>query len=293
METIEVYNFLNGKNLCNIFASLIVNKINDKSPNANTEVSVINVGGFFVVKGQTSSDEVITVATIFTDFLKDYDEELSKKIRVIDIIKYSSDFKSSNIKITHNYNKITDGKVSKIKNLLDYNAKNKLYFNLKLIGDYVYYSCLELDQPLVLEILNDNFNGCNLVKIDMSNETYVSDRYYGLSNNNEKLYHLLLKNIANNVFYLGISKELNMSFYTGYDTKDISNLNSVFTINNNNHIVKTSWLESLILDVFPFNYDEIVTYFNLEGYDSSCEILNNVDSFPWEKLDRIGEMVLI
>jgi ABC-type phosphate transport system ATPase subunit len=33
---------------------------------ANTEVSVINVGGFFVVKGQTSSDEVITVSTILS-----------------------------------------------------------------------------------------------------------------------------------------------------------------------------------------------------------------------------------
>ena len=47
---VEVYNFLDGKHLCNIFASLIVNKINESFPEANTKISVINVRNLFGVK---------------------------------------------------------------------------------------------------------------------------------------------------------------------------------------------------------------------------------------------------
>ena len=51
MNVTKYYNFLDGENLCNIFASLIVNKINESFPNANTEISVINVRNFFIIKG--------------------------------------------------------------------------------------------------------------------------------------------------------------------------------------------------------------------------------------------------
>ena len=55
---IEVSSFLSGKNLCNIFADLIVKKINEEFPDAKTQISVINVRNFFIVKGVTTSDIV-------------------------------------------------------------------------------------------------------------------------------------------------------------------------------------------------------------------------------------------
>ena len=80
MVTSEVYNFLDGKNLCNIFASIVVNKINETFPNAKTEITVINVRNFFTIKGRTNSDQVLIISDFFQDFMNKYDEELSNSI---------------------------------------------------------------------------------------------------------------------------------------------------------------------------------------------------------------------
>ena len=91
MNYIEFYNFLDGKNLCNIFANLIVKEINNKLPDAKTDISVINVRNFFIVKGTTTYNEVINLAELFQNYLKKYDTELSNKVRVIDSILYNKD----------------------------------------------------------------------------------------------------------------------------------------------------------------------------------------------------------
>ena len=52
MNTLDVYNLLDGKSLCNIFASVIVNKINDSCVDAITEITVVNVRSFFIIKGK-------------------------------------------------------------------------------------------------------------------------------------------------------------------------------------------------------------------------------------------------
>ena len=72
---IEVSSFLSGKNLCNIFADLIVKKINEEFPDAKTQISVINVRNFFIVKGTTTYNEVINLAELFQNYLKKYDKE--------------------------------------------------------------------------------------------------------------------------------------------------------------------------------------------------------------------------
>ena len=89
MNYIEFYNFLDGKNLCNIFANLIVKEINNKLPDAKTDILVINVRNFFIVKGTTTYNEVINLAELFQNYLKKYDTELSNKVRVIDSILYN------------------------------------------------------------------------------------------------------------------------------------------------------------------------------------------------------------
>ena len=61
---IEVSSFLSGKNLCNIFADLVVKKINEVTPDAKTQITVINVRNFFIVKGVTTSDSVINLSDI-------------------------------------------------------------------------------------------------------------------------------------------------------------------------------------------------------------------------------------
>ena len=58
MSYYEIYNYLDGKSICNIFANLIVNKIHIEVPDAKTEITVNNVRNFFIVKGSTSHNEI-------------------------------------------------------------------------------------------------------------------------------------------------------------------------------------------------------------------------------------------
>ena len=49
----------------------------------------------------------------------------------------------------------------------------------------------------------------------------------------------------------------------------MNNLTVNFVLHNDNHIVKTEWLESLVLDVFPFELNELNTvYGNLVDLES-------------------------
>ena len=79
MSEIIIYNFLDGKNICNIFAKLIVNEINNITPESKVNIQVVNVRTFFVVRGVSSSGTVLNLSEIFQKFLKKYDEDLSKK----------------------------------------------------------------------------------------------------------------------------------------------------------------------------------------------------------------------
>ena len=295
MVTSEVYNFLDGKNLCNIFASIVVNKINETFPNAKTEIAVINVRNFFTIKGRTNSDQVLIISDLFQEFMNKYDEELSNSIRVIDTILYNFDFTSSPINISYDSNK----KISKEKllnqNFVNSHIKDKLYFNLKLEGlkNLLYFDCSTENSNKIFSILKSEYPDHQLVKGDFSQEIYVSDRYYGLSNNGEKLYHMLLRYISYHFLTLGISKELNIKLMSSVNIEDMDNNNTELIITNDNHIVKTKWLESLILDIFPFTQKELKGSFDLTSYNSIDEIILSENSLPWEKLDRVKDIVLI
>ena len=54
----------------------IVKEINKVSPDAITEIKVINVRSFFIVKGFTTSKNVINVSDILTELYQQYDENL-------------------------------------------------------------------------------------------------------------------------------------------------------------------------------------------------------------------------
>jgi hypothetical protein len=295
MGTIEVYNFLDGKNLCNIFASLIVNEINKTFPNANTEITVVNIRNFFIVRGRTTSDVVLNLSDILINFLKSYDDTLINVIKVIDVINYNVEFDNRNMDIGYHSDKLYEKEKIDLQVFVNSHAKNKLYFNVKLekSNNYLYFDCLFPNMDEVKQVLSDKFPNHQIIKTDLSQEVYVSDRYYGLSNDNEKMYHILLRYISYNVFSLGISKELDMKLYSKYRPFEIDNLNSEFEILNDNHTVRTTWLRSLILDVFPFTYKNLVDSFDMSNYDSINEIISPNDKLLWEKLDMVSEMVLL
>ena len=293
MNYIEFYNFLDGKNLCNIFANLIVKEINTIIPDSKTDISVINVRNFFIVKGTTTFNEVINLAELFQNFLKEYDTELSNKVRVIDSILYNKEVEQEPLNLKEVFIKSQEKKYQSLQEKLNSYTKEKIYFNFKLQErtNHVYYDCSSEQLSTVINILEEQFPGYVLVKSDFSQEIYVSDKIYGLSNNN-RLYHFLLWSIKNHIFNLSISKKLDVSLYSDVSVEEMDNLTVNFVLHNDGHIVKTDWLESLVLDVFPFDVESLKSKFgkidDLEGH-----IMGTNKEYPFNELSFVKDFILI
>ena len=293
MNYIEFYNFLDGKNLCNIFANLIVKEINNKLPDAKTDISVINVRNFFIVKGTTTYNEVINLAELFQNYLKKYDTELSNKVRVIDSILYNKVVDQEPLNLKEVFIKSQEKKYQSLQQKLNRYTKEKVYFNFKLQErtNHVYYDCSSEQLSTVITILEEQFPEYVLVKSDFSQEIYISDKVYGLSNNN-RLYYFLLWSIKNHIFELGISKKLDVSLYSDVNINEMDNLTVNFVLHNDNHIVKTEWLESLVLDVFPFDVESLNTKFgNVEDLE---ELIMGTDKvYPFKQLSYLNDFILL
>ena len=293
MNYIEFYNFLDGKNLCNIFANLIVKEINNKLPDAKTDISVINVRNFFIVKGTTTYNEVINLAELFQNYLKKYDTELSNKVRVIDSILYNKVVDQEPLNLKEVFIKSQEKKYQHLQQKLNRYTKKKVYFNFKLQErtNHVYYDCSSEQLSIVITILEEQFPEYVLVKSDFSQEIYISDKVYGLSNNN-RLYHFLLWSIKNHIFEHGISKKLDVSLYSDVNINEMDNLTVNFVLHNDNHIVKTEWLESLVLDVFPFDVESLNTKFgNVEDLEEL--IMGTDEVYPFKQLSYSKDFILL
>jgi hypothetical protein len=293
MNYIEFYNFLDGKNLCNIFANLIVKEINNKLPDAKTDISVINVRNFFIVKGTTTYNEVINLAELFQNYLKKYDTELSNKVRVIDSILYNKVVDQEPLNLKEVFIKSQEKKYQSLQQKLNRYTKEKVYFNFKLQErtNHVYYDCSSEQLSTVITILEEQFPEYVLVKSDFSQEIYISDKVYGLSNNN-RLYHFLLWSIKNHIFELGISKKLDVSLYSDANINEMDNLTVNFVLHNDNHIVKTEWLESLVLDVFPFDVESLNTKFG-DIEDLEELIMGTDEVYPFKQLSYSKDFILL
>ena len=293
MNYIEFYNFLDGKNLCNIFANLIVKEINNKLPDAKTDISVINVRNFFIVKGTTTYNEVINLAELFQNYLKKYDTELSNKVRVIDSILYNKVVDQEPLNLKEVFIKSQEKKYQSLQQKLNRYTKEKVYFNFKLQErtNHVYYDCSSEQLSTVITILEEQFPEYVLVKSDFSQEIYISDKVYGLSNNN-RLYHFLLWSIKNHIFELGISKKLDVSLYSDVNINEMDNLTVNFVLHNDNHIVKTEWLESLVLDVFPFDVESLKTKFG-NVVDLEELIMGTDEVCPFKQLSYLNDFILL
>lgn len=293
MNYIEFYNFLDGKNLCNIFANLIVKEINNKLPDAKTDISVINVRNFFIVKGTTTYNEVINLAELFQNYLKKYDTELSNKVRVIDSILYNKVVDQEPLNLKEVFIKSQEKKYQSLQQKLNRYTKEKVYFNFKLQErtNHVYYDCSSEQLSTVITILEEQFPEYVLVKSDFSQEIYISDNVYGLSNNN-RLYHFILWSIKNHIFELGISKKLDVSLYSDANINEMDNLTVNFVLHNDDHIVKTEWLESLVLDVFPFDVESLNTKFgNVEDLEEL--IMGTDEVYPFKQLSYLNDFILL
>lgn len=287
---IEVSSFLSGKNICNIFADLIVKEINKVSPDAITEIKVINVRSFFIVKGFTSSEKIVNVSDILSELYQTYDENLVKTVRVIDTIIYN---KKIDRRLTINFNQNKESK--KIENNLrvicNKLQKEGYYLNLKVHNKNLFYDfehIVEYDHDYICS----NFKEYNCIKDDFSNDVYYSDLVYGLSDNGEKYYHFLLNKISFNLLTRGFSTYLDVLVSSDNKLEDIDSENVNLSIKNKS-IINNEKLESLVLDNFSFKLSDIKEEFDLSEYNL-IDSLTDVDyKLTWENYSNTRDLMFL
>jgi hypothetical protein len=179
MNYFEVYNFLDGNNLCNIFANLLVNKYEELSPNSKTEIKVINLRNFFVVRGVTSCEEVCNITELFQNFVSKFKSEMTQDIRVINLMTHNPDFDFKTINISHSSDAYINNQTSEFTEFVNSFSSNNIYFNLKIntVTKHILYDCVDDSTAKVIDILENKFKDFQLLKYDMSNEIYFSDSF--------------------------------------------------------------------------------------------------------------------
>lgn len=291
MNYFEVYNFLDGNNLCNIFANLLVNKYEELSPNSKTEIKVINLRNFFVVRGVTSCEEVCNITELFQNFVSKFKSEMTQDIRVINLMTHNPDFDFKTINISHSSDVHINNQTSEFTEFVNSLSSNNIYFNLKIntVTKHILYDCVDDSTAKVIDILENKFKDFQLLKYDMSNEIYFSDSFYGKSKTS-RVYDVLLKDIENHIFTLGLGKNFICNLSSSTDIKEIENINVSLNILNDNYIVNNNWLESLILDVFPFDNESLIDNYK-ELLSKDFDLMSN-GKINFNKLNYISDFVL-
>ncbi len=257
-----------------------LNKIHSEVPDAKTEITVNNVRNFFIVKGSTSYEKTIDLSELLRDFYTKHNPSKVNDVRVFDLIAYNKEIELGSVNTNISSNKKYDKKFNELQNFVNSNVRKNILFNMKYneSSNVIYYDCKNENISEVITVLENYFIGTTLLKVDMSNECFISDRIYGLSSN-MRLYDILLINIKNHVLKLGLGENFNCNLNSIKLPQDIENDDMMITLNNNSFKVKNEWLESLILDVFPFELNELNTVFgnlvDLESYiiTGKCEEL--------------------
>ena len=287
---IEVSSFLSGKNLCNIFADLIVKEINKVSPDAITEIKVINVRGFFIIKGFTSSEKIVNISDILSDLYQSYDENLIKTVRVIDTIIYNKKI-DRKLNITINHNKKSKKIESELRVICNGLQKEGYYLNLKVHDKNLFYD-FENSVECGHDYISSNFKDYNCIKDDFSNDVYISDLVYGLSDNGEKYYHFLLNKISFNLLSRGFSSDLNLLITSENNIDDVDSENITISVINKTTINKEK-LESLILDNFSFKLSDIKNEFDLSEFNLLYN-LTEVNYVPrWENYQGTMDLMFL
>lgn len=278
MSQIEINNPLDGKRLCNTLADIVVKKLEEITPGCKTEITVFNHRSFFIVNGFTTSTKTINIAETFKEYLKKFNDKLFETIKVIDVIKFVDVLVVNPLSINFEYNQSHINNKKQLTTIIDEFFYNGLKINLRidLKNNFIFYQCSD-DDSLFVKKIKSIYPNFELLKYNFENIEYFSDKKYGLSFGSEKLYHYLGDYISNHIFSKSISNNLQFCMYSNENYEDINSENIIFKINNNDHIVKTEWLESLVLDVFPFDKNSLLETFNELNLEEKVQDLNLIN----------------
>ena len=95
-----------GKNLCNLLSNEIIKEFNTLDSSHTTEIVVVDVEQFTILKGSTSINTPINYSKLFRDFVEK-NLSIEKSYNVIDLIEYGIKSKSDYININSYFDSTT------------------------------------------------------------------------------------------------------------------------------------------------------------------------------------------
>ena len=279
-----IYNPYFGENLCNLLANSIVEEIKSDNPKHFVDISVSNVSEFLIVFGKTSSTKKINLTELFNNFMDTIPESMRIIIKVFDMVSYGVERETTTIFYSNTYNKefkdYTDS-FDEYQQILNWNRQG-LYTNIKVFKNNKYVNVVFNESHL--EIPSE------YTELLSANKTFKSDPIFGKDIRSVKYFHMLSKYIAHTLFESNICKDVTINLSTDSSINDINWETINLSIESNSFLYNKNWVESLVLDIFDFEPEKVISHLNLDNYNFSNEILQENTNYPWLKRDRLRDI---
>lgn len=275
-----MHTILFGNNLCNLLANKVITEFNNIDENHITDINVIDLENFIVIKGKTTINKSINYSKVFKNYFNSLCEN-DKVFNVIDLIEYGSN--QINDLININLSVLSEDNI--LLNNLNYNSQGE--YHIINTNKTILYSNDKLFE--YLNTLNEytDFKGEKI----QPNYPFVSDSIYGKNLNSSKLYEIYLKYISYNIFEKQICKEIKFNLHYNGNIRNLNWETMELDVSADKCIVSKEWLKSLILDLFDFNYKYIKKHLSLDLYDFENEVLSKDKC--WMVRDKTTEMMLL
>ena len=282
-----IYNPYYGNNLCNLLANSIVEKIKSIDPKHYVDISVTNVNQFLIVWGKTSLEERLNITEIFDEFMLTVPEPMRILTKVFDMVSYGEKREKTSILYSESFTKYKTNyneNCVDYKNILD-SIDKQLFINIRNFGTKKYVNVIsnENNEPLPK----------NCEEILLSPRTFRSDPLFGKDIRSEKYLYFLFRYIAHTLFEANLCKSMNIHLTTHAEFNEINWENLELTIDSGSLITTKKWVESLVLDIFDFNPESVISHLELDGYNFSNELLPTNPNLPWIKRDKLRDIVLV
>jgi len=157
---------------------------------------------------------------------------------------------------------------------------------------YNYIDLIEYNSLLLPSYINHSKKYHKYLKVSgRTSRIVTSDKIFGQSINTDKPYYFLGEYISNHLFERNLCKDVQLRIeHPNIMDCDVDSVS--FLLTSDSLITKKEWCTSLILDLFPFEHQEIINHLELQDYDFQSYIMED-GGYPWLKKDKIGEMILL
>lgn len=274
------YTPLYGNNLCNILVNKVITNFNDIDRLHETELMIVDLNQFFVIKGKTTVSNPLNYSQIFSEYI-DSMSDITRTYSIIDLIEYDTKPNNNILYLCETFESNISPDLydlsSNTQGSYKIDDKNKIILtNNKILGNKI--------------ISNDPYTDYKLLNYE-NNLPFLSDSLYGKNLISDKIIKVYLNYISYNLFEKQLLKDVTFELFYEGNIKNLSWDNMVLNVKSKTSIVNLDWIHSFILDTFNFNPESIKKHLSLESYNFEKEIISNDKC--WKINDKVSEIILL